>query len=79
MRNIEAFDFVISELDKRARMNMSGAIDTDSNLTSKAFANIAHSQDIATTAYETKFWDGPASVGSNRRGLVVDRPFWLLR
>jgi hypothetical protein len=53
MPNIEAFDFVISELDKRARMNMSGAIDTDSNLTSKVFANIAHSLDIATTAYET--------------------------
>ena len=36
-------------------MNMSRAIDTKSNLTSKVFANIANSLDIATVAYETKF------------------------
>jgi hypothetical protein len=53
--NIEAFDFVLSELDKPARMRMASAIDTESNLTSKVFANIANSLDIATTAYETKF------------------------
>jgi MAE_28990/MAE_18760-like HEPN len=53
--NIEAFDFVLGELDKPARMRMSNAIDTESNLTSKVFANIASSLDIATTAYETKF------------------------
>ena len=53
--NIEAFDFVLGELDKPARMNLSGAIDTESNLTSKVFANIAASLDIATTGYETKF------------------------
>ena len=53
--NIEAFDFVLGELDKPARMNMSSAINTESNLTSKVFANIAASLDIATTWYETKF------------------------
>jgi len=53
--NIEAFDFVLGELDNRARMRFSSAIDTESNLTSKVFANIATSLDIATTAYETKF------------------------
>ncbi len=53
--NIEAFDFVLSELDKPDRMNMSSAIDAESNLTSKVFANIATSLDIATTGYETKF------------------------
>jgi hypothetical protein len=53
--NIEAFDFVLGELNKPARMNMSSAIDTESNLTSKVFANIATSLDIATTGYETKF------------------------
>jgi hypothetical protein len=53
--NIEAFDFVLGELDRPARMNMSSAIDTESNLTSKVFANIATSLDIATTGYETKF------------------------
>jgi MAE_28990/MAE_18760-like HEPN len=53
--NIEAFDFVLGELDKPARMRISSAIDTESNLTSKVFANIATSLDIATTGYETKF------------------------
>jgi HEPN superfamily RiboL-PSP-like protein len=53
--NIEAFDFVLAELDKPARMRISSAIDTESNLTSKVFANIATSLDIATTGYETKF------------------------
>jgi MAE_28990/MAE_18760-like HEPN len=53
--NIEAFDFVREELDKPARMNMQSAIDTESNLTSKVFTNIAASLDIATTGYETKF------------------------
>lgn len=36
-------------------MSISSAIDTESNLTSKVFANIATSLDIATTTYETKF------------------------
>lgn len=53
--SIEAFDFVLSQLDTRARMRMSSAIDTESNLTSKVFANIATSLDIATSTYETKF------------------------
>jgi hypothetical protein len=49
--NIEAFDFVLGELDKPAQMRISSAIDTESNLTSKVFANIAASLDIATAAY----------------------------
>ena len=53
--NIEAFDFVLGELDKRARMSMSSAIDMESNLTSKVFSNIATSLDIAMSLYETKF------------------------
>ena len=52
---IEAFDFVMDEMDKTAKMNMSSAIDTGSNLTSKVFANIAVSLDIATSIYETKY------------------------
>ncbi len=36
-------------------MNMSMAIDTESNLTSTVFANIASSIDIDTEMYETRF------------------------
>ena len=53
--SIEAFEFVLGEMDKTARMSMASAIDTESNLTSKIFANIAASIDISTTRYETKF------------------------
>lgn len=53
--NIEALEFVLAEMDRPARMSMAGAIDTESNLTSKVFQNIAASIDIDTTAYETRF------------------------
>jgi len=53
--NIEAFEFVYGEMGKIAKMSLSSAIDTESNLTSKVLANIAVSLDIATTPYETKF------------------------
>jgi hypothetical protein len=53
--NIEALDFVFDEMDKPAKMSMSSAIDTESNLTSKVFANIAASIDISIASYETKF------------------------
>lgn len=53
--NIEALEFVIAEIDKPAKMSMSNAIDTEANLTSKVFANIAASLDISISSYETKF------------------------
>jgi hypothetical protein len=53
--NIEAFDFIISEMGKTAHMQMSSAIDTESNLTSKVFTNIAKSLDLSTDKYSTKF------------------------
>jgi hypothetical protein len=53
--NIAALDFVISEMDKIASMNMASAIDTESNLTSKVFTNIALSLNISILPYETKF------------------------
>lgn len=53
--NIAALDFVISEMDKIASMNMASAIDTESNLTSKVFTNIALSLNISISPYETKF------------------------
>lgn len=53
--NIAAFEFINSELDNPVRMHMSTAIDTESNLTSKVFSNIATSLDIGLERYETKF------------------------
>lgn len=53
--NIEAFDFVLGAMDKPAKMTLTGAIDTESNLTSHVFANIATSLDIASVGYETKY------------------------
>jgi len=53
--NIEALDFLLAEMDKPAKINMSSAIDTESNLTSKVFANIATSLDISISPYETRF------------------------
>jgi hypothetical protein len=53
--NIEALEFVFAEMDKPAKMAMSNAIDTESNLTSSVFANIAASIDISISSYETKF------------------------
>ena len=42
-------------MDQPAKMSLSDAIDTESNLTSKVFANIANYLAIATENYETKF------------------------
>lgn len=53
--NIEAFDFIISEMEKPAYMQMSSAINTESNLTSKVFGNIAKSLDLDVEKYATKF------------------------
>lgn len=53
--SIVALDFVFDEIDKPAKMNMSSAINTESNLTSKVFANIVASLDISISPYETKF------------------------
>lgn len=53
--NIEAFDFIFSELQQRANLNLSSAINTESNLTSTVFTNIANSLDINIDGYATKF------------------------
>jgi len=53
--SIEALEFVFSEMDKPAKMVLGSAIDTESNLTSTVFSNIAQSIDIAVDQYETKF------------------------
>lgn len=53
--SIEALDFVFAEMDKPAKMALGSAINTESNLTSTVFSNIAQSIDIAVDQYETKF------------------------
>lgn len=53
--NIAAIDFIMAELGSTAKLQISSAIRTDSNLTSKVFKNIAKSLDISTGPYETKF------------------------
>lgn len=53
--NISAFEFILDGMDETARMNLSSAINTESNLTSKVFENIASSLDIDPRTYDTKF------------------------
>lgn len=53
--SVEALEFVFSEMDKPAKMVLASAINTESNLTSAVFSNIAQSIDIAIDQYETKF------------------------
>ncbi len=42
-------------MDEPARMQLSSAINTESNLTSKVFANIATSLDVGLDRYTSKF------------------------
>lgn len=53
--NIEVLDFVLTEMDKPAKMTLSAAIQTNSNLTSTVFCNIATSIGVSTLKYETRF------------------------
>jgi len=53
--NAAAMEFIFSHLGEVAKLQIGSAINTESNLTSKVFANIATSLDIDTTPYETKF------------------------
>lgn len=53
--NINAFDFILSELGKTAKLQLNTAINTESNLTSKVFENIANSLGIKTDPYSSRF------------------------
>lgn len=53
--NIDAFDFILKELDKTAILQLGSAINTESNLTSKVFVNIATSLHIDISAYNSRF------------------------
>ena len=70
LANIEALNFVFNELDKPAKMALSSAINTESNLTSKVFANIAASIDVPLSRYETKFNLIDESLVNRRNGIA---------
>jgi hypothetical protein len=53
--NIDAFDFIVAEMDNTARLQLGSAINTESNLTSKVFTNIATSIDIDVREYSSRF------------------------
>lgn len=50
-----ALDFILGSLDKPATLPFRGAIDTESNLSSKVFSSIAEWIGIDIARYETKF------------------------
>lgn len=53
--NIDAFDFILKELQNTAQLQLASAINTESNLTSKVFTNIATSIDIDIAGYSSRF------------------------
>ncbi|KQN09693.1 hypothetical protein ASE85_01715 [Sphingobium sp. Leaf26] len=53
--NIEAIEFIRGSLGDLAALKMAGAVNTESNLSSSVFENIAKSVGVSTTPYETKF------------------------
>ena len=53
--NIEALDFIRNSLSQVATLKLSGAVNTESNLSSGVFNNIATSVGITTTQYEMKY------------------------
>lgn len=55
LANVNAFDFILLELGQTARLQIDSAIDTESNLTSKVFSNIARSLDIDLALYASRF------------------------
>jgi len=53
--NIQAMDFIRGSLSDLATLKMAGAVNTESNLSSSVFENIANSIGISVVPYETKF------------------------
>ncbi len=54
-KNIDIIRFLMDETDTRATLSYRGIIDTESNLDSRVFENIASSIGIDTSQYETKY------------------------
>ncbi|MGV3574630.1 MAG: MAE_28990/MAE_18760 family HEPN-like nuclease [Devosia sp.] len=68
--NIDVLDFVLTELDQPAKMALSSAIHTGSNLTSTVFSNIATSIGVSTVKYQTRFPLIDESLVSRRNSIA---------
>lgn len=53
--SVAALEFIRASMNTRAKLQISGVIDTRSNLKADVFENIAHSIGIATASYESRF------------------------
>lgn len=53
--NLEALEFIISRLKDKSQLQLAHAVNTEANLTSRVFGNIAASLDLSTAEYETKY------------------------
>ena len=53
--NVETFDFITSQMNEPTNLLIASAINTEANLSSKVFSNIAGSLDISISAYEARF------------------------
>lgn len=76
--NVDALDFIVARLGETAKLKISAAVDTESNLTSTVFSNIAVSLDIALTPYQTKFHMIDSSL-VNRRNKVAHGEYLDIR
>lgn len=74
LANIDAFDFILLELGQTARLQLGSAINTESNLTSKVFSNIARSLDIDIASYTSRFKLIDESL-VNRRNKIAHGEF----
>lgn len=68
--NIAAVDFFRRELDERADLTLSNAIDTKSNLSSEVFQNIAVSVGVATAPYDAYYNLIDESLLKRRNGIA---------
>jgi len=53
--NLEALEFIVSRLGDKSQLQLAHAVNTEANLTSRVFGNIAASLDLSTDPYETKY------------------------
>lgn len=75
--NLIAFEFIAANLGEKSNMQLSNAVNTESNLTSAVFANIAKSLGIQIGPYEMKFNLIDSSLVNNRNKIAHGEFFEL--